>query len=77
MLVNPAVTTVPVRQVLNELRDGLNMVKRDMSITAQRLQRVPQGVPACPQTGGCLTLAVFLGVCAVQMVVILGFLSYR
>ncbi|KAF0301028.1 Protein ERGIC-53 [Amphibalanus amphitrite] len=42
-----------------------------------RLQNVPQGVPSCPQTGGCLTLAVFLGVCALQMVIILGFLSYR
>jgi len=64
------------QKVLNELRDGLNMVKRDMSITAQRLQH-QQAPQVCPSPAGCLSLYVGVGIGVVQLLVIVAFLAYR
>uniref|UniRef100_A0A1B6D2N9 L-type lectin-like domain-containing protein n=1 Tax=Clastoptera arizonana TaxID=38151 RepID=A0A1B6D2N9_9HEMI len=60
--------------LVNELRDGLNTVKRDTASTAQRLASTSTG--ECPNKN-CLNITVFLVVIAVQLLCMLGYSLYR
>lgn len=61
--------------LVNELRDGLNSVKRDAAVTAQKLT---SGIPMgdCPQQN-CVTVTVFLVVTVIQLLCVLGYSMYR
>lgn len=61
--------------LVNELRDGLNSVKRDAAATAQKLT---SGLPVgdCPQQN-CVSVTIFLVVAVIQLLCILGYSIYR
>jgi mannose-binding lectin 1 len=63
--------------VINEMRDGLNVVKRDVAAASQRLVS-GSGTPAgCPQQVACVSTTVFLIFVVVQLVIILGYSVWR
>ncbi|GAB6031904.1 hypothetical protein CHUAL_010298 [Chamberlinius hualienensis] len=53
----------------NELKDGLNIVKRDVS-------QMNAAKPACPSTS-CLSTTIFITFVAIQLILTLGYLIYR
>lgn len=56
----------------NEMRENLNIVKRDLSGIATK------PVPQCPtQTSSCLSTTVFLTFAAIQLILTVGYLVYR
>ena len=62
-----------VQNSLNEIKDGLNTIKRDISVTAQRLA----AQPTCPTSQPCLNTTVFVVFMAVQLIVMIGYFIYR
>ncbi|KDR19213.1 Protein ERGIC-53 [Zootermopsis nevadensis] len=63
--------------VINEMRDGLNVVKRDVAAASQRLGG-GNGTPAgCPQQTACLSPTIFFIFAALQVAVILGYSFWR
>ena len=63
-----------VQNSLNEVKDGLNMVKRDISVTAQRLAAQPA---SCPPAQPCLSVSIFVVFMVVQLIVMMGYFIYR
>lgn len=59
---------------LNEVKEGLNQIKRDISVTAQRL--AAQSDP-CPASQPCLTTTIFGVMMVVQIAVMIGYFMYR
>lgn len=64
-----------VHAVVNEVKEGLNIVKRDIGVAAQRLA----AQPTCPpqQGGGCVTTSIFVVVMAVQLFLACGYMYYK
>ena len=62
-----------VQNSLNEVKEGLNMIKRDISVTAQRLA----SQPACPTSQPCLTTTIFAVFMVIQMIVMIAYFVYR
>lgn len=63
-----------VQNSINEIKEGLNVIKRDISITAQRLASQPT---SCPTVQPCLNTTVFVVFMVVQLIVLLGYFVYR
>lgn len=63
-----------MQNALNEIKEGLNMIKRDISVTAQRLATQP---PPCPASQPCLTTTIFAVMMVVQILVMVGYFIYR
>merc|ERR1712137_1538981 len=63
-----------VQNSLNEVKDGLNMVKRDISATAQRLAAQPA---FCPPSQPCLSSTIFIVFMVIQMIVMMAYFIYR
>jgi len=59
---------------LNEIKEGLNLIKRDISVTAQRLATQPA---ACPASQPCLSTTIFVGFMVGQVLVMIGYFIYR
>ena len=59
---------------LNEIKEGINTIKRDISVTAQRLAAQP--VASCP-TQTCLSTTIFAVFMVIQMVIMIGYFIYR
>lgn len=64
-----------VQNSLNEVKEALNMIKRDISVTAQRLAAQP--VTACPTNQPCLSTTIFAVFMVIQMVIMIGYFIYR
>lgn len=62
-----------VQNNLNEVKEGLNMIKRDISVTAQRLA----SQPACPTSQPCLSTTIFAVFMVIQMIVMIAYFVYR
>ncbi|XP_021951686.1 protein ERGIC-53 [Folsomia candida] len=65
---------------VNELKDGINTLKRDVSAVSQRVHSAPVGTGASGQMGGCpscVSTTVVVAMGFVQMGVILGYLLYK
>lgn len=62
-----------VQNSLNEVKEGLNMIKRDISVTAQRLA----SQPACPTSQPCLSTTIFAVFMVIQMIVMIAYFVYR
>ena len=60
---------------LNEVKEGLNLIKRDISVTAQRLAAQP--VTSCPTAQPCLSTTIFAVFMVIQMVIMIGYFIYR
>ena len=67
--------------ILQELRDGLNHVRREMQSTTAKLNQVPGGAPGaqvqCPDVQGCVSTTLFMVFMGAQLLVIIGYLMYR
>lgn len=61
--------------LVNELRDGINTVKRDTAATAQKLVS-PSPAGGCPSIS-CISIPVFLAVAFAQLVCFIGYSLYR
>lgn len=59
------------QSLISEMRDGLNVLKRDMAQTSAKLT-----APDCPSTN-CLTTTMFLLFVAIQMIILLAYSVYR
>ena len=64
-----------------QIREGLNVVKRDMSIVSQRVNSQPvaagQFQPgSCPEVS-CVSATLFIGVTVLQIAAFLGYSMYR
>lgn len=63
--------------LVNELRDGINTVKRDVAAASAKLGNVSPG----GQIGGgcptCLTTTTFLVFAAVQLIILFAYFIYR
>ena len=59
---------------LNEIKEGINTIKRDISVTAQRLAAQP--VASWP-TQTCLSTTIFAVFMVIQMVIMIGYFIYR
>ncbi|XP_076049158.1 lectin, mannose binding protein ergic53 isoform X2 [Oratosquilla oratoria] len=59
---------------LNEMKESINVVKRDVGSTSQRLGA--QQIPSCPQVS-CVSTAVFLIFMVIQIVILIGYILYR
>lgn len=64
-----------VQNSLNEVKDGLNAIKRDISATAQRLA-TQQPATSCP-TNQCLSTTIFAVFMIIQIVIMIGYFIYR
>lgn len=64
-----------VQNSLNEVKDGLNAIKRDISATAQRLA-AQQPATNCP-TNQCLSTTFFAVFMIIQIVIMIGYFIYR
>lgn len=64
-----------VQNSLNEVKEGLNMIKRDISVTAQRLAAQP--VTSCPTNQPCVSTTIFAVFMVIQMVIMIGYFIYR
>jgi len=68
---------------LSELRESLNLVRRDMTTANAKLSAQAQQAPLkCPEVaagggGNCVSTTVFIVLLAIQMVVIIAYLMYR
>jgi len=61
--------------LVNELRDGINTVKRDAAATAQKLTSPPPAA-GCPTTS-CVSLPIFIFVAIAQLACFIGYSLYR
>jgi len=68
-----AIGTDSIQSNLNEIKEGLNMIRRDISATAQRLA----AQPTCPASQPCLSTTVFIVFIVGQLVVMIGYFIYR
>ena len=62
-----------VQNSLNEVKEGLNQIKRDISVTAQRLA----SQPSCPTSQPCLSTTIFAVFMVIQMIVMIAYFVYR
>ncbi|XP_045620916.1 protein ERGIC-53 isoform X2 [Procambarus clarkii] len=60
---------------LNEMKEGLNTVKRDLGTATQRLSSAPGG-GACP-TVSCVSTGLFIAFMVIQLVLLIGYIMYR
>ncbi|PSN52985.1 Protein ERGIC-53 [Blattella germanica] len=58
--------------LVNEMRDGLNTVKRDVAAASQRLSGGAATPGGCPPQTACLSTTIFLVFAVVQLCIILG-----
>lgn len=61
--------------LVNELRDGMNSLKRDAAATAQKLVS-PSPAGSCPNLS-CVSLPILIGVAVVQLICFVGYSMYR
>ncbi|XP_064084264.1 protein ERGIC-53-like isoform X2 [Macrobrachium nipponense] len=62
---------------LNEMKEGLNIVKRDVSSANQRLNAVPVGGgQGCPAVS-CVSTGIFITCMVIQVVLLIGYIIYR
>ncbi|KAJ9593985.1 hypothetical protein L9F63_014626, partial [Diploptera punctata] len=62
--------------LVNEMRDGLNTVKRDVAAASQRLSgAAPAG--GCPPQTNCLSTTLFLVLAVIQLAILLGYSLWR
>lgn len=61
---------------LNEMKEGLNIVKRDLGMANQRLNAVPVGGQGCP-TVSCVSTGIFVTCMVIQVVLLIGYIIYR
>lgn len=59
--------------IVNELRDGINSLKRDSGVNAQKLGSTPG---ACPNLS-CISIPIFIVVSVVQLLCFIGYSMYR
>lgn len=64
-----------VQNSMNEVRESLNSIKRDISATAQRLAAQP--VTNCPNSQPCLSTTVFAVFMVIHIVILIGYFIYR
>nr|XP_053632127.1 protein ERGIC-53-like [Cherax quadricarinatus] len=60
---------------LNEMKEGLNIVKRDLGTANQRLSSAPGGV-GCPSVS-CVSTGLFIAFTVIQLVLLIGYIMYR
>ncbi|XP_042224956.1 protein ERGIC-53-like isoform X2 [Homarus americanus] len=60
---------------LNEMKEGLNIVRRDLGAATQRMSAGPGGV-ACP-TVSCVSTGLFIAFMVIQVVLLIGYIMYR
>nr|CAD7570517.1 unnamed protein product [Timema californicum] len=63
--------------LINEMRDGLNTVKRDVAAASQRLGGGASAQTGCPPQQSCLSTTMFLVFAAVQLIIMLGYSLYK
>lgn len=63
--------------LVNEMRDGLNTVKRDVAAASAKLGNAPPGGSAGGTCPNCLTTTMFFMFGAVQLVLLFGYFMYR
>lgn len=61
---------------LNEMKEGLNIVKRDLGTANQRLNAAPVGGQGCPAVS-CVSTSIFITCMVIQVVLLLGYIIYR
>ncbi|XP_068226768.1 protein ERGIC-53 [Palaemon carinicauda] len=62
---------------LNEMKEGLNIVKRDLTTANQRLTAGPVGGgQGCP-TVSCVSTGIFITCMVIQVVLLIGYIIYR
>lgn len=59
---------------LNEMKEGLNIVKRDLGTANQRLTSGPAG--GCPPVS-CVSTGMFITFMVIQVVLLIGYIVYR
>ncbi|CAG7838364.1 unnamed protein product [Allacma fusca] len=71
---------VDVSSSVNELKEGINAVKRDMTVVSQRVHSIPitqtGGQVACPSVS-CVSTTMFIAVAVVQIAAFLGYSIYK
>ncbi|XP_061398947.1 protein ERGIC-53 [Musca vetustissima] len=65
-----------VQAIINEMRDGMNQVKQGITHVGQKLGASPQAQTACP-TGNCVGVTLFLGVTAVQLLLVFLYTIFK
>lgn len=60
------------QQLMREIKESLNNVKRDLSQTAQQIASTP-----CPQGQGCVSTTVLVALLVVQLLILISFMMYR
>ncbi|KAK3881133.1 hypothetical protein Pcinc_014422 [Petrolisthes cinctipes] len=60
---------------LNEMKEGLNIVKRDLSMASQKLNSGGTGGGACPSVS-CVSTTVFIAFMFIQLALLIGYLMY-
>jgi len=70
---------VDITGSVNELKEGINIIKRDVSIVSQRVHGGGGGGGAAPLSGcpSCVSTSVVIAMSFIQMGVILGYLLYK
>jgi mannose-binding lectin 1 len=63
--------------LINEMRDGLNTVKRDVAAASQRLGGGGGPPDGCPPPTACLSTTIFLMCAALQLAVVIGYSVWR
>ncbi|KAE8752669.1 ergic-53 [Frankliniella occidentalis] len=63
--------------LVNEMRDGLNTVKRDVAAASAKLGNMPGGGSAGGSCPTCLTTTMFLVFGVVQLTLLFGYFMYR
>ena len=72
---------------LQEIRESLNLVRRDLASSNQKLSEVSQKAGRCPELpaaqaggsggGNCVSTTVFIALMVVQLVILIAYLMYR
>ncbi len=67
---------------VQEMKESLNLVRRDLASVSQRLNQQPPsqgGTVQCPEVpaGSCVSTTVFVVLMAVQLVIMISYLMYR
>lgn len=65
------------QQLLTEIRDGINIVKREIGNVGARMGAVPAGVNACPPSPSCVSNTYFFLFLFIHLLVLLGYSIYK
>jgi mannose-binding lectin 1 len=64
-------------QILNEVRDGINVVKREVGNIGVKVNTMPSQAVGCPPVPTCLSTFSFSAIMLLHLTVILGYLLYK